>query len=102
MPASHRSEHQRQLRQTSMSFLGEECTNAKFKACMPMRVAVFVAILWFVVACEMMSERDCSNEGFEPGSPEFSACVRERRTEGSVQMMEEAGQGLNSSGLRGR
>lgn len=68
---------------------------------MAVRVVVFLVILSSLVACQTTSERTCSNEGFEPGSPEFSACVRERRREGSVRMMEEAGQGLNSGGLNG-
>lgn len=66
-----------------------------------MRTVVFLVILSSLIGCQTMSERTCANEGFEPGSPEFSACVRELRREGSVRMKEQAGQGLNSGGLNG-
>lgn len=49
--------------------------------------------LLVLTACQFTAERICSEEGYEQGTPEFTQCVADRRTQEAVRMQEEAARG---------
>ena len=63
-----------------------------------MRIPILVISLFVLTACQTTAEVTCADKGYARDSPEFQRCVASEREAGSIQMMEEAGEG----GLRRR
>jgi len=63
-----------------------------------MRITLWLISIILLAACQTTAESTCSGKGYAPDSPEFRNCVAAEREAGSIQMMEEAGEG----GLRRR
>lgn len=63
-----------------------------------MRRVILIVCATILSACQTTAESTCAGKGYARDSPEFRNCVAGERERGSVQMMEEAGEG----GLRRR
>jgi hypothetical protein len=58
-----------------------------------MRIPILTISLFLLTACQTTAEVTCADKGYERDSPEFQRCVAGEREAGSIQMMEEAGEG---------
>lgn len=63
-----------------------------------MRTTLLFIGIMLLAACQTTAESTCSGKGYAPDSSDFRNCVAAEREAGSIQMMEEAGEG----GLRRR